>query len=109
MNKLAYLIVCIACISLTECKTSSKTAQAVVTKPATAEAKPTPTPAADPIAIGQSIYQSKCADCHKLPRPGDYDQADWAHIIVKMSHKAHLSEEETTQVLAYVNANAKQL
>lgn len=108
MNKLTYLILCIGCITLTECKTSSKTASTTLVKPATAEAKPVPAPVADPIAIGQSIYQSKCVDCHKLPRPGDYTQSDWAPIMVKMAHKAHLSEVEATQVLAFVNANAKQ-
>jgi len=95
---------------LTECKISSKTASAATAKTATVEAKPSPAAApADPVAIGQSIYQSKCVDCHKLPRPDDYTQADWVHIMIKMSRKAHLSEDETTRVLAFVNANAKQL
>ena len=112
MNKLSYLILCIACITLTECKTSSKTASATPATPATpvtAEANPSPAPAVPDIVIaGQSVYNGKCGRCHDLPKPNQYDQFDWASIMVKMSRKAHLSDDETAQVLAFVNANAKQ-
>ena len=111
MKKIAIVSLCFISIALTQCKTSSKAASAKAPEPAAASttvAKPAPQP--DPaavIAVGQSIYNAKCGECHKLPQPAQYNQADWAHIMVKMSRKAHLSEEETAQVLAFLNSNAK--
>jgi cytochrome c5 len=108
MNRPAALILCLLCIHLTACKTSSKatttnTAAPVPVKPAE-EAK---TKATDMLNQGYSVYQGKCGGCHNLPNPGDYDQSDWASIMIRMSRKAHLSSDETAQVLAFVNANAK--
>ena len=114
MNKLSIITLCLLSFALMECKTSSKSI-------ATKSAAPPPTTAApvesapaikpDPaaaIAIGESIYSAKCAECHKLPQPAQYTQDDWAHIMIKMSRLAHLSDTETTQVLAFINNSAKQ-
>lgn len=96
-------------IVLSECKS---TKSAVATSPAPASppaAVEVPKPATpDPIAVGQMVYQSKCYQCHDLPKTSDYPKTEWSDIMVRMSRKAHLSEAETEQVLAYVNANARQ-
>jgi len=111
MKKISIVSLCFISIALTQCKTSSKATSDKPAEPAattTTVAKPAPQP--DPaaaIAIGQSIYNAKCGECHKLPQPAQYNQADWAHIMIKMSRKAHLSESETSQVLAFINNNAK--
>ena len=112
MKKIALVFLCFISIALTRCKTSSQATTAKTAEPSSATtnvAKPAPQP--DPaaaIAHGQSIYNAKCGECHKLPQPVQYNQDDWAHIMVKMSRKAHLSEAETSQVLAFIDSNAKQ-
>ena len=114
MNKLTIITLCLLSLTLMECKTSSKSTATKTALPSATTVTPVePTPAAKPdpavaIAIGESIYGAKCAECHKLPQPSQYTQADWAHIMIKMSRKAHLTDTETAQVLAFVNNSAKQ-
>ena len=111
--KLTLLGLCLLMLTLTECKTSSKstkstTSATTTSAPVPAEPKLNATdPVVTAIAIGESVYQAKCVDCHKLPVPSEYNHTEWADIMVKMSRKAHLSDTETSQVLAYVNASAK--
>lgn len=102
----------LAVIFLSECKS---TKSAVVSAPAppiaapVAEAPKTEAnPATELIANGQAVYQAKCYQCHDLPRASSYSQSEWSDIMIKMSRKAHLSDLETDQVLAYVNANSRQ-
>jgi len=113
MNKLLrFFFLCLVVIALAECKstshaTSSKAPPAV--PPKVSEAKPAdavPSPA-DVIASGQMVYQAKCYQCHELPRTADYNKSEWHSIMDKMAHKAHLSELEKTEVLAFIDTNAK--
>jgi len=60
------------------------------------------------IADGLYLYQTKCNGCHDLPRVSDYSPDDWPNIMVKMSRKAHLTDLESAQVMAYINNKAKQ-
>jgi len=116
MNKVAYILLCLVGIVLSECKTSSKSAATTVApKPAEQsaevkiETKPDVTDSiATAIVEGQTVYQTKCYQCHDLPRVTDWSRSDWSDIMVKMSRKAHLSNKETDQVLAFVNKVVKQ-
>ena len=59
------------------------------------------------IEAGHTVYTSSCGRCHKLYDPGTYTAESWEPIVNRMAPKARLSEEQTTQVKAYVKANAK--
>lgn len=56
---------------------------------------------------GKTVYTAKCGKCHGLKNTANYTAASWETILQKMAPKAKLTEEETTQVHAYVMANAK--
>ena len=59
------------------------------------------------IAAGQTLYTSRCGTCHGLKKVERYTVTEWAHILNSMAPKAKLTDVETQQVTAYVNANAK--
>jgi mono/diheme cytochrome c family protein len=96
-------------IFLSECTSTKHTvaeALALAATPTVIEtAKPAPAPSA---ALGQMVYQSKCYQCHDLPNASSYSRGEWSDIMVSMSRKAHLSDEETQQVIAFVHANSRQ-
>ena len=56
---------------------------------------------------GADLFNLHCGKCHELPKPADFTIEDWKPIMAAMAPKAKLNAEETTWVLAYVNANAK--
>ena len=60
----------------------------------TAEAAPT----------GQELYQLKCAKCHKLRDPADYDDETWAHWKQKMTKKARLNDEQGGLIWGYLDS-----
>jgi mono/diheme cytochrome c family protein len=63
--------------------------------------------AASPQAMGQSTYNAKCGRCHGLKPVGGYTADRWVGIMESMAPKAHLTDVEKGNVLAYVKANAK--
>ena len=94
---------------LSECKsTKSATAVSSTTAPASTapkEEKPAAASAeAIDISAGQTLFTTKCNDCHKLPNPKAHDEGSWANIMVKMSRKAKLTPTETAQVLKYISS-----
>ena len=92
---------------LSECK-STKSTTAVTPMPASTapmEEKPAAASAdAVDISAGQTLFTTKCNDCHKLPNPKAHDEGAWANIMVKMSRKAKLTPIETAQVLKYISS-----
>lgn len=50
---------------------------------------------------GKSLYENKCAKCHRLYDPKDYDQEKWAHWKKKMKKKARLNTDEYTLIFNY--------
>ncbi len=70
--------------------------------------KPVATATSSPIAMGQTIYTAKCGRCHELKITTDFTANDWGNIMESMAKKAHLTDDEKANVLAYVKANAKQ-
>ncbi len=57
---------------------------------------------------GQSTYNAKCGRCHGLKVVSEYTVDRWISVMQVMAMKAHLSDIEKENVLAYVKANAKQ-
>jgi mono/diheme cytochrome c family protein len=111
MNRITALILVCLIYILPSCKSTQPTVSSTTVSPtaASVEVKPaTPAPVADAVANGKTVYQAKCYQCHDLPNAASYTQSEWSDIMIKMSRKAHLSETETAQVLAFVNANARQ-
>jgi mono/diheme cytochrome c family protein len=76
--------------------------------------KTTPPPAATTtaptgdVAAGKDTYVAKCQRCHELKNPGDFNTRQWVKLVDEMAPKAHLDDAEKANVLAYVQANAKQ-
>jgi mono/diheme cytochrome c family protein len=86
---------------------------ATTTAPAEPKTAATPATAAPATAskasleAGHTVYTAKCGRCHALKEVSNYTAERWVPIMKSMAPKARLSEEETTQVLAYVQAYAK--
>jgi cytochrome c5 len=75
-------------------------------KPATSEL-----PAAEsPAAI---LFKQTCTQCHPLPDPKSHTAAEWPAIVERMKsnmefwHKRVITDEEKSQILTYLEANAK--
>jgi cytochrome c5 len=74
------------------------------------ELPPPPPPPAAPVvdmAAGKTIYETKCNKCHAPKVLDAYTTERWAGILKSMIPKAKLNADESAQVTAYVNANAK--
>jgi cytochrome c5 len=81
-----------------------------VQQPVATEVKvenPTPASPAN-IADGKATFESKCGRCHALKSPADYDATRWVKLVDWMAPKAQLNDTEKANVIAYVQANAKQ-
>jgi hypothetical protein len=61
----------------------------------------------DPMVSGKSLYVTKCAKCHDLPKVEDFTAQKWTGIVDWMAPKARLNKEEKAMVLEYVYAMAK--
>lgn len=59
------------------------------------------------VASGKITYEAKCGRCHGLKEPGEYTAEKWVGLVNWMAPKAHLSDSEKADVLAYVQAGAK--
>lgn len=92
---LVITLVIVAC-SPKVAPTTTKTEQ---TQPATADDAT--------IAAGKTLYINRCGTCHGLKKVENYSVDQWARIMRSMAPKAKLTDDETKQVTAYVNANAK--
>jgi mono/diheme cytochrome c family protein len=84
---------------------------AVPVTPATPSGSRTPdADPAKPVApevAGQTTYNTKCGKCHGLKVVNDYTADRWISIMQVMAPKAHLTDAEKDNVLAYVKVNAK--
>jgi mono/diheme cytochrome c family protein len=69
---------------------------------------PAATASTGDVAAGKDTYVAKCQRCHELKNPGDFSSSRWVRIVDDMAPKAHLDDAEKANVLAYVQAHAKQ-
>jgi cytochrome c553 len=82
--------------------TSNTSNKETAVNPVTSEVK-----APDMVALGKTVYETKCGRCHALKKTDNYSAERWKEVLVNMIPKAKLNEDEAKQVTAYVNANAK--
>lgn len=54
------------------------------------------------VDAGKNIYTGKCAKCHKLRDPNNYDVAAWDKWMGKMKKKAKLADDQYAQLAAYI-------
>ena len=62
---------------------------------------------AETLALGKTVYTTRCGRCHGLKNTEAYTHKEWEGILASMIPKAKLNEAEGKQVTAYVMANAK--
>lgn len=76
--------------------------------PLTPSALPTtpeqPAPAERPLLAGQKLLESNCSACHPAPAPQDHLPSEWPSILQRMGPMAFLSETDTQEILAYIQA-----
>ena len=65
-------------------------------------------PTAEMIAAGKVTYEASCKRCHPLHNPNEYTASRWIGLVSWMAPKVPLKDGEKKNVLAYVQANAKQ-
>lgn len=66
-----------------------------------APAHPVSNTMADVVA-GKTLFQGRCAKCHALPDPGQYNGPRWEGILQRMIPKAKLNETEAASLKAYI-------
>ena len=81
----------------------------VVSESREATAPETPKPSLDNtgvnlVAAGKNVYEIKCTKCHGAKATDVYTSERWDGILKMMVPKARLTDSETEQVTAYVNA-----
>jgi cytochrome c5 len=59
------------------------------------------------LAVGRSLYENKCAKCHKLFSPTDYSKEDWGPILVRMQKKAAVEDADMAQINNYIFSHLK--
>jgi hypothetical protein len=55
----------------------------------------------DAEAKGKDLYNTRCAECHDLPKPTQYNEARWALILDSMKDKAKLDDKSFAMVKLY--------
>lgn len=61
----------------------------------------------DEYASGLSLYQAKCSQCHKAYDPNKRDMGGWLKILVPMSSKAKLKDDEYKLIAGYLLNNCR--
>jgi cytochrome c5 len=96
MKKITIIIALIVFIISCSHKTTPTTS-VVIPKPDSPEA-----------IAGKTIFTAKCGTCHDLKNPGDHTAQEWVPIVKEMGRKAKLNDADKSNVLAYVQSNARQ-
>ena len=58
----------------------------------------------DELSKAEGLHKLKCAKCHKLYDPKDYDDASWENWMDKMRKKARLKDGQYDLILRYTNS-----
>jgi cytochrome c2 len=53
------------------------------------------------MAAGRQLFQQKCCTCHDVPSPSRVEPTKWEEWMNKMRGKAHLTDAEYEQIMAY--------
>lgn len=58
-----------------------------------------------PLHAGQTLYNAKCASCHRLLPAEDYTADVWKEYVVKYGKQA--TEQQRQEILEYLQQNAR--
>lgn len=53
---------------------------------------------------GRAIFTTQCVACHGVQNLGKYSSQEWDSIVEKMAPRAHLSEAQRADLVAYIRA-----
>ncbi|HYM20259.1 MAG TPA: hypothetical protein VEW28_04550 [Candidatus Kapabacteria bacterium] len=56
---------------------------------------------------GRTVYIANCGACHGLHSPAEHTPNDWKKLFAEMAYKVHLSEQDSTAVIAYLYTASK--
>jgi len=56
------------------------------------------------LSEGRALFVSRCIDCHSLPAIPQYSAEQWPALVSKMAGRAHLRQEQTQVIVAYILA-----
>jgi cytochrome c5 len=88
----------VACHKNTIPVITTRTNEPVAPKPVIADVKPD-------IAMGKTLYETRCNRCHDAPDTKKYNAQKWDGYLSIMMPRARLSPEQKVHVTAYVKAN----
>lgn len=63
----------------------------------------------DDLEHGRTVFVSRCAGCHNLPRPDAKTADEWASVVGEMAAGARLSAADQDLVLRYLSATSERL
>jgi hypothetical protein len=55
----------------------------------------------------EELHKLKCAKCHKLYEPADYEMDKWDAWLLKMKKKARLKDDQYELILNFTREQAK--
>ncbi len=58
---------------------------------------------------GRSVYIRNCGACHRLYSPTEHSSEQWKQLFGEMAGRAHLSQDDSTAVVAYLSTASKLL
>jgi cytochrome c5 len=61
-----------------------------------------PNTLAEELSTGQTIYTTKCTECHKAHTIEKFNEKKWLHEIDDMSPKANLTADEKLKLTKYI-------
>ena len=56
------------------------------------------------VSDGASLYNTKCARCHKFYDPADYEEKEWNTWMKKMAKKSKLKPDQVESLSRYLGA-----
>lgn len=61
----------------------------------------------DQMERGMKLYEASCIKCHEIHEPSEFTVDKWEDILPSMSRRAHLSDDQSALVRAYLLTNAR--
>ena len=58
---------------------------------------------------GRSLYVTNCSGCHSLHSPLEHTQTEWVKLFDEMASKAHMTQQDSVTVLAYLVSFSKDI
>lgn len=52
---------------------------------------------------GETLFRARCMTCHRLPKPQQKTEAEWADWLAGHRQKAGLNDTDLERILAYLS------